>query len=303
MPARFAPAAVAAAMLAAACASGPGRAAGALVLTDACEMARTPDPGAIVDVPFDIVNGRVYTQVSVNGSGPYTFAVDTGASGLGRADESLTQAIGLPLTGEGETSDGVSVATAQTVRISSLQLGGMTGTNLDVLSRDYSSTAPAGAAISGIISRDFFAEGLLVINFPARRLTFSRDRMLSPSNANVLPYERPFRVPVEIGHTVLEGNLDTGAAVAMVLPPDVFARVSNARVEAAGEGRLTNTIIEMGKATLSGPVRIGEAVVTDVEVRVADRFPEVFVGGQILRNYVVAFDQRSKLAAVCKPES
>ena len=268
---------------------------------DACVTTRSPASGALVDAPFEIVNGRVYAQAMVNGGGPYTFAIDTGASGMGRVDESLTRALQLPRAGEGRSSDGVSVSTVGTVLINSLQIGGLAGKNLEVMSRDYSSAAPVEAKISGIIGRDFFADGLLVIDFPSRRLTFSRNRGLSPSDKNVLPYERPFRVPVTIGSTVLEGNLDTGASVAMVFPPEVFSRVSDAAVDDAGEGRLTNNVVAMGKAVLAGPVRLGEALVTDVEVRVADRFPEVFVGGHILQDYILAFDQRAKLAAVCRP--
>lgn len=286
------------------CALATASCAGAPLRTpqgDACMTARAPDAAALVDVPFEMVNGRVYAKVRVNGGGPYTFAVDTGASGQGRADDSLTRSLGLPAAGVGQSSDGVSVATVGTVRIDSLQIGGLVGKDLEVMSRDYSSTASEGAAISGIIGRDFFADGLLVIDFPSRRLTFSRDRGLLPSDANVLPYERPFRVPVAVGDMVFEGNLDTGAAVAMVFPPEVFSRVSDAAVADAGEGRLTNTVVSTGKAVLDGPVRLGEAVVSGIEVRVADRFPEVFVGGHILQDYVVAFDQRAKLAAVCRP--
>lgn len=268
---------------------------------DACVTAQAEDAGAIVSVPFEIVNGRVYVQARVNGGGPYTFAVDTGASGLGRADESLTRAIGLPAAGAGESSDGVSISTVKTVRVDSLQLGGLERTNLEVMSRDYSSTAGPGAEISGIIGRDFFADGLLVIDFPARRLSFSRSREFEAGNANVLSYERPFRVPVTIAGKTFEGNLDTGAAVAIVMPPDVYEQVASAPLEAAGGVRLTNTVIESGKALIDGPVQVGQASVSRVETRVAERFPELFVGGHVLQNYVVAFDQRTKLAAVCLP--
>jgi len=255
----------------------------------------------VMRVPFEIVHGRVYVNARVNGGGPYRFAIDTGASGLGRADASLTSALSLPVVGTAQTSDGVNTATVETVRINSLDLGGMVMTDMDVITRDFSSGAPPGAAISGIIGRDFFADGLLVIDFPARIVTFSRSRGLATSDEGVLSYERPFRVPVIIGDQTVEGNLDTGASVTMVFPRTLYDQIKAGPLEVAGQGTLTNTVIDSSRTIVLGPVRVGGASVSDIEVRVSDRFPELLVGGQVLQNYVVAIDQRSHLVAICSP--
>jgi len=272
-----------------------------VALGDACAMARSSQADALVQLPFDIVQGRVYVQAHVNGSGPYTFAIDTGASGFGRADASLTQLLNLPVVGTAETSDGVSSATVTTIRLDALELGGLERTGLEVITRDYSSDAPPGVAISGIIGRDFFADGLLVIDFPNRTLSFSQSSDLSSGVEGVLRYERPFRVPVSIGDITVEGNLDTGAAVTLVLPQSLYERVVAGPLEAAGQGQLTNTTIATGRAMVNGPLRIGGAVVSDVEARVSDRFPELLVGGRVLQNYLVAIDQRSQSVAICPP--
>lgn len=256
---------------------------------------------AIVRLPFDIVHGRVYVDARVNGGGPYRFAIDTGAGGLGRADASLTNALSLPVVGREQTSDGVNTATVETVRINSLELGGMMIRDIDVITRDYSSSAPPGAAISGIIGRDFFADGLLVIDFPSRTLTFTRSHGLSSGDEGALAYERPFRVPVTIGDQTVEGNLDTGASVTMVFPRALYDQVRAGPLEAAGQGQLTNTVIDSSRTVVHGPVRVGGASVSDVEVRVSDRFPELLVGGQVLQSYIIAIDQRTRLVAICQP--
>lgn len=268
----------------------------------ACDLVHTPDPDAVMRLPFEIVHGRVYTQASVNGQGPFTFAIDTGASGLGRADASLSAALGLAVNGAASNSDGVSTAQADTVHIDRLDLGGMTLTGLDVITRDYNRGLPAEAAISGIIGRDFFADGLLVIDFPHQTVWFSRSLALTAAHEGALPYARPFRVPVSFGDMTVEGNLDTGAAVSLMLPRSLYDRVSGGALEAAGTGQLSNGEIRLDRGRVAGPVRIGGAEVTDVEVRVSDEFPELFVGGDILRGYAVAFDQRARLAAVCPPQ-
>jgi hypothetical protein len=269
----------------------------------ACEAARAAEAQPLVRVPFDIVGGRIYVQARVNGGGPYRFAVDTGASGMGRADASLTSALHLIVTGNAQSSDGIATATVNAVHLDSLALGHLQRENLDVITRDYSSSVPASAAISGIIGRDFFADGVLVIDYPSRMLTFSRARGLTANNSGALSYERPFRVFASIGAVSTTANLDTGAGVGLVLPRSVYDQVSTSPLEAAGHANLTNGPIETGRATVHGPLRFGDVNAADLETRVADRYPEVMVGADILQHYLIAIDQRTRLVAVCAPRT
>lgn len=106
-------------------------------------------------------------------------------------------------------------------------------------------------------------------------------------------------MPVKIGDTLTEGNLDTGANVSFVLPKTLFDRVGGGALHSAGEGKLTNTVVSTGKATVKGPFRIGTATLSDVEVRVSDRYPELLVGAHTLQHFTMLIDQRSKRIALC----
>jgi len=280
------------------CSAGLPAQAGA-VQPKVCGLVRTVAAGAVLRVPFRVVDGRIYVEARVNGAGPFAFAVDTGASGMGRADASLTAQLGLPVEGSSETSDGVATSRVDTTRFATLELGGFVRRDLRVITRDYGSRLSAEAKFAGIIGRDFFGDGLLVIDYPARMLTFTRGAGLARGAAGVLGYERPFRVPVTIGGVAAEANLDTGANVAFVLPKPLFDRVSGGPVAAAGGGQLTNTTIETGRATVRGPFRIGAASLSDVEVRVSDRYPELLAGAHALQNFAILIDQRSKSIALC----
>lgn len=264
-----------------------------------CRLTQTAKAGAVLHVPFRAVDGRIYVEARVNGAGPFRFAVDTGASGMGRADTSLTSKLGLPIEGSGETSDGVATSRVDMTRFDTLELGGLVRRDVKVITRDYGSRLAPDAKFAGIIGRDFFDGGLLVIDYPARMLTFSRGAGLVRGAAGVLGYERPFRVPVRIGGVAAEANLDTGANVSFVLPKALFDRVSSGPVTAAGSGQLTNTVIETGRATVRGPLRIGAASLSDVEVRVSDRYPELLAGAHALQHFAVLIDQRSKSIALC----
>lgn len=265
----------------------------------ACRLTQTAAVGAALRVPFEVVDGRIYVEARVNGAGPFRFAVDTGASGMGRADTSLTTQLRLPVEGSGETSDGVATSRVDTTRFATLELGGFVRRDLKVITRDYGSRLAPEAKFAGIIGRDFFGDGLLVIDYPARMLTFTRGAGLTQGAADVLGYERPFRVPVTIGGVAAEANLDTGANVTFVLPKTLFDRVAGGPVTATGGGQLTNTTIDTGRARVRGPFRIGAASLSDVEVRVSDRYPELLAGAHALQHFAILIDQRSKRIALC----
>ena len=270
---------------------------------DACRLVRSAGTDAALRVPFRVVDGRIYVDARVNGAGPFPFAIDTGASGMGRADASLTARLSLPVEGSGETSDGVASVRVDMTRFATLDLGGFVRRDLRVITRDYTGKLAPDAKFAGIIGRDFFADGLLVIDYPARMLTFSRGAGLVRGAPDVLGYERAFRVPVSIGDVAAEANLDTGANVTFVLPKTLFDRVSGGPVTAAGSGRLTNTTVETGRATVRGPFRIGAASLSDVEVRVSDRYPELLAGAHALQHFAILIDQRSKSVALCPAQA
>ncbi|UYV17315.1 aspartyl protease family protein [Porphyrobacter sp. ULC335] len=271
--------------------------------TQACALAADLSAGVngdpVVDLPFRTIDGRIYLDVLVDGRGPFVFAVDTGASGIGRADASLVAELALPYDGEGQTSDGIATAKVDTVRIASLALGDLVRSDVSVIARDYRSRVSAEAAFSGILGREFFADGLLMIDFPAKRLRFFNSSELRADQSGAMAYERAFRVPVTLGSMKTTGNLDTGADVTLVIPAALYDQLQGAPLQSAGNVSLTNTRIESSAGQFAGPVQVGEATLTDVPVRVVAEFPEVLVGAHALKGQRVLIDQRHKAVAVC----
>lgn len=266
---------------------------------DACRLRDIPAADIVARVPFELVDGRIYVVARANGRGPFRFAVDTGASGMARADARLVSALALPKLGVAANSDGIEVAEVDTVRFDTLQLGGLGRSGVEAIARDYRSHATLEGAFDGILARGFFADGLLVIDYPARMLTFSRSQSLSAGDDGALAYRRAFRVPVSIGALQVEGNLDTGASVGLVVPKSLYERLGADPLQAAGRGRLANGAIETWRGNVRGPLRIGGIALADVEARVSDRYPELLVGAHALQQSVLMIDQRSMHVAVC----
>ena len=99
-----------------------------------------------------------------------------------------------------------------------------------------------------------------------------------------------------------EANLDTGANVSFVLPRSLFDRVSGSAVTATATGQLTNTTVDTARATVRGPFRIGAASLSDVEVRVSGRYPDLLAGAHALQPFAILIDQRSRSVALCPAE-
>jgi predicted aspartyl protease len=270
------------------------------IATDACALAKRPEADWQLRMPFEVIDGRIYVPVGVNGRGPFRFAVDTGASGMGRADTSLVSALGLTVHGQADNSDGVTRAKADVTRLDSLALGGLVHRDLEVITRDYSGNKPATEKFSGILGREFFSDGLLVIDYPKQTLYFSRTVALAQDQPGVIGYERAFRIPVTIGGVATSGNLDTGANVSFVLPQSLYAQLADTPLQRAGTGTLSNTTLETGRAQLPGPFRLGGVTLANVEVRVSGRYPELLVGAHVLQQMTVMIDQRSRAIALCQ---
>lgn len=269
--------------------------------TDACALAHKPAAAYLMQIPFRTVEGRIYVDARVNGQGPFVFAIDTGASGVGRADKSLTDALSLPVHGEAQTSDGVQMASVDLARIDTLELGSFYRRDINVITRDYSKRMSKGAPFSGIIGRDFFADGLLIIDYPNRTLSFTRTLNLPRNAKDTLPYERPFRIPVRIGDLAVEGNLDTGANVAFMLPQSLYDKIAADPLTEAGRGGLTNGDIAVSRSKLRENIYLGAVSLEAAEVKVSSEYPELLVGAHALQHFTVMIDQRSKAIALCKP--
>lgn len=281
-------------LLATGCAHSPGAR-----VVDGCEVARAAQASASIRVPIELVDGRIYVHAKVNGRGPYRFAVDTGASGMGRADARLVNALGLRMRGQALNSDGVHVATNDTTRLASVDLGGLVRRDLEVIARDYGKGKPEAQRFDGILGREFFGDGLLVIDYPGKLLAFTTATGIPSDASNSLGYERPFRIPVSIAGQRVTGHLDTGANVTAVLPKSLYDLIPASALSTAASGQLTNGSIETSRATIAGTLEIGEARLSRLEVRVSEKFPELLVGAHVLQHYLLAIDQRTQRVAVC----
>ncbi len=253
-------------------------------------------------VPFELSGGRIYVQAFVNERGPYRFAFDTGASGVGRADTRLATELALSTIDQAQNSDGVAVATTDVVAVESLRLGPVTVRNAKLLSRDYNRRLKAGdQPMMGIIARDFFTDSLVTIDFPARTIRFAKGSLDSKA-PGVVRYGPSFAIPVCFGAICHPGKVDTGSNRGLVLPKDVALKVSTATPVLLGAATRTNSSVSLYEIQLRGQVKVGAVTAPVTKALFADPSTDtVNIGSDFLKDYVLTIDSANNLLRIETP--
>ena len=131
-----------------------------------------PAPGLPLSIPFEFFSNQILLKVSVNGSAPVWFVVDSGASAC-VVDAALAQKLGIKTEGE-KQGHGAGKGTVQFAFAHNVTYG-LPGLSLPV-EESYVidlSGQPAllGRFVGGILGYSFFAPYVVDIDFDARILT------------------------------------------------------------------------------------------------------------------------------------
>lgn len=255
-----------------------------------------------IKIPFELYKSRIYVNAFVNDRGPFRFMVDTGASGIGRADVKLVKDLSIKTTGTTTNSDGITTSTISTVEPESIRLGPLTRRNVELLSRDYNTPPYPDGHLYGLIGPGFFEDYLLTIDYGKKEIVLTKDS-LTGSMANVSSYKDTFSVPVSIGRHEAVVKLDTGSTLEMHLPKVWAEKLGIQDLKEAGKGYKANTVLQLFSAELPVSVKIGGNVISKVNAHFSERAPQINLGGAFLeRNRcVVSIDQKNHLVRmVCR---
>lgn len=166
-----------------------------LGLLAACSVQLTPQGGGSpsssgsgVTIPINVVVGQngatvILLPVTIDGSGPYTFALDTGAS-TSLVDSPLAQKLNLQPVGTPAPISGIANTTpAQPVRITHWHIEGLTLPADTAVAADLNGTQ-RGSGLKGLVGSDVWRMfGTITIDYKAQTLTVAHQGALVPSNA------------------------------------------------------------------------------------------------------------------------
>jgi hypothetical protein len=253
-----------------------------------------PDGG---EIPVRLAGPQILVDgVRVNGRGPFTFVMDTGAAGGGRIDVTLVDRLGLESVGSVRATDGTGrgVRELPLYRLESLEVGPLRAEGVVVASRDYNLHAAAVRdSVAGVLGFHLFAECLLTVDGPGRRLVIAPGSLPEPDGAEIVPLrvDPVPEVEVELGGRTLPAVLDTGSMGPVTVPAALAEELPLAgEPVVVGEARTLTGAFEIRMAPLDGALRIGSLTLDRPDV-VLGPGGRTNLGGRVLRDLVMTFDQ------------
>ncbi len=246
---------------------------------------------------MEVVHGKPYVMVTVNGKGPFRFVVDTGTGAQALITFALADQLQLPVAGQARLIDpsGHGEQRAQIFLIESLSVAGVNFTGVKAIRH---SLAAEDDTCQGLLGFTLFRDTLLKLDYPNHLMTLSSGSLAPDGERAVLPFRMPDGVPIaalRIGSRHVDAQFDSGGA-GLSLPEQLAARlrfVSDPVVFGNGESLSTRFQIKTGK--LGSNIRLGQYTFERPSVEINPAFPLVNFGGFPLQNFAVTFDQKNLL--------
>ncbi len=296
----------------------------ALSIFSAAALATTPPAPAValgpggarsaVECPLEITSNKPYLRVTVNGSPPQWFILDTGCAGGSVIARECADRLQLPSSGETRrhlgAGAGVSVGIASTPDVTLGVAGDTMGAPaLRVFSLAHVSPFE-GRRVDGLLGEDFLRRHVVQIDYAGRTLrVLEPGTFAPPAGATVVPIELESGLAVARGTLAPAGRgpidchfvIDTGVRTTLVVyhpfavahglldaPGNLIAATigGGAGGETRGDiGRLDS--LSIGSMSFPRPTVIFSRDTVGV---FADREPDGIVGGELLRRCRVTFD-------------
>ena len=254
-------------------------------------------PVGVIVLPVRWDGEYVFLEGTVDGEGPYTFLLDTGAGCAVVSPRVLAGYAGRIMTHDEGTSAidsaGKSVPLRERIRVDSLRVGPAEFRGLDANVMDLEAVSNGfGSAVDGVVGLTAFPHGLLTIDYPAREVRFAEGELGPVDGRTILPLVFEQSMPsVDLGwedgtvRVILDsgnnGGIDLGA-----LPPG--APLLCGPAPARHSLSLSGLSGWIPFVRIGGRFRIGKFVIRDPVVSL--REGPSLVGTEILRHFRLTFD-------------
>lgn len=284
-------------LLLAGCSSAPGS--GPLVPTDVrARPASTRVEDGGTDVALREVRALPLVEVRIDGRGPVLAVVDTGAA-VTVVSRRLAETLGADRVDRAEgqgvrDAHGRAVEVAAVVRDLVLGVGGTEFDGLDAVVLDLAASREhLDPAVDAILGIGVFADVVLTLDYPGRRLRLEAASLPSVDGRDVLALRwLPGNLPA-VDASVASGThrllVDSGSSFALTVPPgaaSAFA-VAPGSVRSGRGTSLSGTTESLRVGRLEGVLRLGSHEIVEPPVLLAG---QPSLGGRILREFTVSID-------------
>lgn len=252
--------------------------------------------GDVVRAELDLSNSQPMVQVMVNGKGPFTFIIDTGAGGT-VLNADLAKEIGLQEKGEVRIGDpnNPEGATAKLVQIKSLEIAGAKFEDFRAVAWNQKILKMPGSP-RGVLGFPLFRDVLLKYDFPEKALLISRGELPPANGETILDYTTPDGIPnltVAVAGVNVLSHLDTGASGFLMLPETMATQVPlKDSLRVVAQAMLATSMMTLKGARLASTFRFGGHDYVEPDV-VFSPLSKANLGSSLLRAYAMTFDQEN----------
>lgn len=264
-----------------------------------------PPPQATGDaarVALAVTAGLPVIEATVNGKGPFKFAVDTGASGQVHVSDALASKLALTKVGEARAADGsgknvrhVPLVGIDTIAIGGVSFGGVTG----------AVTNPRNGVIDGVIGMGLLPDYVLTIDYPGKTLGLDKGELPAADGKHVFEYQpgRVIVIPVKVGDVETPTHLDTGnARHPFIVAADIVPKLATrGEARSIGQAHTISNTVDMFAVDVTAQVRVGEVILPIKEIS----YPTVAPGGNLgtlgLLGVVLRVDQKNRRVSFTTP--
>ena len=236
--------------------------------------------------------------VMIEGKGPFTLAIDTGAPGHLHLSERVATAVGLAVVGEAMASDpsGRTPVATPVYKVKELTLGGLT--LLDLEADGLPPMGPSGGTLDGILGMDLFDAFTLTLDFKGRQVGLASESLPPADGLTIFDYPAGplIELRLKIGDVPLTTHLDTGQSrTPLMVPQELVAKLAtHGEARKIGQARTVSQVIEVFSIALDSPVSLGAVRFPVTEVYYPTVIPTGNLGSAALQAMTVRIDRPNR---------
>ena len=250
-----------------------------LVLVRLASVAEGPDNTVHFKSPH---RAMIVVQVRVNGSGPYPFLLDTGATSSA-VDPKLSVALALPVAQSARLASWNDTTDVRRVFVEDLSLGPIDSGPLNVLVEPLLTFKAFDSHLRGVLGQDVLLRSNFLIDNRHHLIEFDNDRTLQPEltgdHITIAPVRtrsgalepRLISIPVltAMNSQPLHLLLDSGADMVVLQPPSASLSTvpRGTKWVANGDGRLSSATTFHTRLSVGSEVFSAEAWVGDTGLK------------------------------------
>lgn len=264
-----------------------------------CALSASAQNQSVAVAPLHLRGAMPVVEVTLNGVGPFAFAIDTGAGMQADIDPSVAARLKLDPIGKIRTGDPTQQndRDLDATRIASIEFGGAEFRNVVAIIRPQRITKDY-PEIDGILGFALFTDCLLTLDYPAMQVRLAKGSLPLANGSDVLNFEIENHIPVieiAVGTLRMKAHIDSGNFVAGFLLPEEIAEQLPllSPPVSAGRVRSISNVIEIKQAPLKSTIHIGRFVFHQATIA----FPalsDANVGFPVLKEFVLTFDQKNQ---------